>query len=120
MASLLQVRASRQGNITIVALIGQASIDVERAEFDMDRIIAQRPEAVLVDVTELSFLASIGMRLLVNLRRNVVSHGGWVKLAGLQPLVESALRTATLLDLFQVYPTLQAALDASAVPPNPA
>ena len=118
MGNRLQVVSSKLGTITGVALIGEASIDVEHAEFDLDRIIAQRPEAVLLDLTQLTFLASIGMRLLVNLRRNVVSRGGTLKVFGLHPDVESALRTACLLELLNVYPTREAALDAFASPPT--
>jgi anti-anti-sigma factor len=72
---------------------------------------ARRPAVVTLDLSELRFISSLAMGVLVGFRRSIVRSGGRVCLAeGLQPAVEQALTQTRLLDLFE------AAGDARALP----
>jgi anti-anti-sigma factor len=56
---------------------------------------------VTLDLSELRFISSLAMGVLVTFRRSVVRTGGRVRLAeGFQPAVKEALTRAGLLDLF--------------------
>lgn len=120
-ASTLQVQITRQDDATVlITLIGEARLDLEAAAFQLDRVVAFHPKILLVDLSQLSFLSSIGMSLLVNLRRTALKSNGVVKLAGLQPRIHDAMAHARLLDLFEVYPDIPSAMGQATPVPLPA
>jgi anti-anti-sigma factor len=60
------------------------------------------PSLTTLDLSELRFISSLAMGVLVAYRRGVVRAGGRVRLAaGLQPPVQEALARAELFDLFE-------------------
>jgi len=120
MASLLQVQVSQQNDTVLIKFIGEARLDVEDIAFQLDRVVVHHPRIIIVDATELSFLSSIGMSLLVNLRRSAMKCGGVVKIAGLQPLIRDALAHARLLEMFELYPDVAAIYGQPAHIPSPA
>jgi anti-anti-sigma factor len=65
---------------------------------------ACRPAVVTLDLSELRFISSLAMGVLVAFRRGVVRTGGRVRLTeGLQPQVRESLARAGLLDLFETH-----------------
>ena len=115
-AHTLQVQITRQEDTVLIKLIGEARLDLEDAAFQLDRVIVFHPKSIVVDLSELSFLSSIGMSLLVNLRRTALKSGGTIKLAAVQPRIRDAMAHARLLELFQIFPDVASAL----APANPA
>ena len=114
MTSTLQVQISHSQDTVLVKLIGEARLDLEDAAFQLDRVIVHRPKIIIVDAAELTFISSIGMSLLINLRRTALKSGGAIKLAALQPRVRDAMAHAHLLELFQIFPDLPSALAPAA------
>ena len=100
--SALKVEITNDNGTVRVRLIGEARLDIEDAAFQLDRVIVHHPKSIVVDMTELSFISSIGMSLLVNLRRTAQKAGGTVTLEGMLPLIREALAHARLLDLFVI------------------
>jgi anti-anti-sigma factor len=100
----LKVEITNDNGTVNIKLIGEARLDLEDAAFQLDRVIVHHPKSVTVDMSELTFLSSIGMSLLVNLRRTAHKSGGTVKLLGMRPLIREALAHARLLELFEVPP----------------
>ena len=102
MASTLQVQIVPITQGAQIKLTGEARLDLEDAAFQLDRVVALRPQTVIVDMSELTFLSSIGMSLLVNLRRNAARTAGTVVLAGILPRIREAMAHARLLELFEI------------------
>lgn len=67
---------------------------------------------VVVDMSAVEFIASIGMRLLLSCAKAKSSRGGQMVLAGLQPLVKEALETAGIDTLIPIHADKAAALNA--------
>ncbi|MBK6741765.1 MAG: STAS domain-containing protein [Hydrogenophilales bacterium] len=65
---------------------------------------------VLVDMSEVEFIASIGMRLLLTCAKAKAARGGKLALYGLQPMVAEALETAGIDSLIPLYADAPAAL----------
>lgn len=59
---------------------------------------------VLVDMSRVEFIASIGMRLLLSNAKALANRGGRMVLCQTQPLVREALETAGLDTLIPLYP----------------
>ncbi|TCJ11803.1 anti-sigma factor antagonist [Parasulfuritortus cantonensis] len=58
---------------------------------------------VVVDMSGVNFIASIGMRLLLSCAKAKASRGGKMALYGLQPMVKEALETAGIDNLIPLY-----------------
>ncbi|MGO9443495.1 MAG: STAS domain-containing protein [Thiobacillaceae bacterium] len=67
---------------------------------------------VIVDMREVQFIASIGMRLLLSCAKAKSNRGGQLVLVGLQPSVREALETAGIESLIRIYADEAVALTA--------
>ncbi|MFA7237651.1 MAG: STAS domain-containing protein [Phycisphaeraceae bacterium] len=107
----LTVNSSTRDGAVIVQLDGAASVDqIDHMQMQFMRITAQHPKRVVIDMANLSFLASLGMGLLVAINRDIARQGGKVKLAGVGPLVLEALQRARLDALLELHATVDEAL----------
>jgi len=111
----LQVQFSSTPEALVVALVGEAHFDFDKAEEHIQKVLSYHPKLVIVDASRLSFMSSVGMCFLINLRRALQRAGASLKVAGLQPLVHNALTKARILPLFEVCPDV-----ATARPVRPA
>lgn len=72
---------------------------------------ASHKAAVIVDLSEVDFLASIGIRTLLTSAKAQEHRGGRLVLLNPQPMVESVLATAGVDTLIPIFRELDAALD---------
>jgi anti-anti-sigma factor len=97
--------------VVVVSVAGEASTDnLYPLEFALTRVVARRAVVAVLDFTALTFLSSLGMGMLVRLRRDLSRWQGRVKLACVPPPILGALQTARLTDLFEVHATVAEAL----------
>jgi anti-anti-sigma factor len=94
----------------VLQLEGSASFNnLDRLHFALIRLVARRlPLAVLL--SELTFIASLAMGVLVTFRRDLGRWGGRVRIAGARPEIYEALQVAGLTDVFEFYPTVEEAI----------
>ncbi len=78
--------------------------------------IAAHPPRVVVDMTRVRFLSSIGIRLLVATAKALKQHGGRMVIAGPQPLVKEVLEIVGIAVLIPVHADLESACSALAEP----
>jgi anti-anti-sigma factor len=105
----LQVQLTPTPEALIVALVGEAHFDFDAAEAHIQKVLVLHPRQVIVDASRLSFMSSVGMCFLINLRRALHKNGATLKIAGLQPLVLTSLQKARVLGLFEVCADMAAA-----------
>ena len=98
----LKIVISPSQEIVTVTMIGETHFDFDTADKHIREILKHKPKTVLVDASGLSFISSIGMCFLINLRRAVKELGASLKLAGLQPLVRKALEHAHVVHMFEI------------------
>lgn len=95
----------------LVCIRGQADTaavaEIERAFL---RVAAGRPRLVVLDLSEMSFVSSLAMGLLVTLHKAVTRQGGQLRLAAVQPLVAAAFARVRLLELLEVCDSVASAL----------
>jgi len=73
---------------------------------------------LLLDLAEVSFLSSSGLRALLLIRKELMTVGGELHLARLQAQVHEVFTLTGFIQVFAIYPTLDAA--RAAFSPNPA
>ncbi len=100
------------GGITRVILDGRLDIEGAAAVDLPMNVIAGSKKAVLVDLQNVSFLGSMGLRALVAPARAIKSRGGKIVLFGPNESVEKVLKTSGIDTLIPIHHELQSALAA--------
>lgn len=104
---------NRDDGILHVALVGRLDImGTGEVENKFTFQTSTQKAAVLVDLSRVTFIASIGMRLLLSNARAQSQRGGLMVLFGAQPMVQEALQTAGFEQLIPMYHDLDAACAA--------
>lgn len=100
-------------NITRIALSGRLDI-VGAREIDLkfQALTTNKKAAIIVDLSGVDFIASIGIRTLLAGARGQSGRGGKVVLLNPQAAVKGVLQTAGISDLIPVFDDQSAAEDA--------
>lgn len=97
-------------NIRLIKLIGKLDIGgVGRIENQFYAHCAGENPRVLVDLSDLEFLSSIGIRLLILNAKSVSSRGGRMVLLGPSPEVRSILEVTGITMIIPIYDGLESA-----------
>jgi anti-anti-sigma factor len=100
------------GGITKVILDGRLDIEGAAAIDLQMNIIAGSKKAVLVDLQNVSFIGSMGLRALATPAQTIKSRGGKMVLFGPNELVEKVLKTSGIGRMIPVYHEMESALAA--------
>jgi anti-sigma B factor antagonist len=96
-----------------ISLVGRMdSVGVHDINLRLSALVATRKLLAVVDLSEVSFLASIGIRALVVNARAQSLRGGVMALANPQPLVAEVLKMAGIDTIIPVYPDVDSAYSA--------
>ena len=88
-------------------------VGVGEVEMRFTSLAASKPVGVLVDLTGVSFLASVGLRCIIQSAKALEMKGGHMALlVGDNALVRSTLETVGIADIIPVFSDEAAALDA--------
>ena len=95
---------------TRLALKGRLdTAGVDRVEIKFNASLP-RDKHGIVDLSEVTFLASMGIRMLIAAARMIDRRGKRLVLIAPRPLVDQALRHSSIDDIIPVAPDLEAAL----------
>jgi len=75
-------------------------------------MIDQKPARLVVDLSEVSYIDSSGLAVLIEAMQNVEANGGKFFLVGLQENVRAIFEIARLDQIFVIFPHVDAALAA--------
>jgi anti-anti-sigma factor len=100
------------GGIAKVILDGNLGIEGAAAIDLRMNVIAGAHNAVIVDLQKVTFIGSMGLRVLVAPARAIKSRGGKMVLFGPNEMVEKVLKTSGIDTVIPVHHDLQAALAA--------
>jgi anti-anti-sigma factor len=95
-----------------IALAGRLdTAGAQQIDLPFTRLTATRPALIVVDLSQVSFLASMGIRTLLASAK-ALGRGGRMVLANPQPLVQEVLKVAGIDELIPVYADLASACSA--------
>jgi len=100
----------------VVLAVGEV-VDLDTApvlEDAIDRVLDEDPKALIIDLSAVTFLASVGLRLLVTTHERIGRAGRFAVVAS-NPATSRPIQLTNLDDVFALYPTLD---DAVAGLPN--
>ncbi len=81
-------------------------------EHELTETVNQHRGKVLADMSEVNFVASLALRMLLTNLRSVQSYGGDLRLCHLQPQIAEIFRKSRFDTLFKIYPDRESALAA--------
>ena len=95
----------------VVPLRGEIDLHVSRGiELSLAGVTARRPGHIVVDLTEVTFVDSSGLAVLIHGMQDVQQYGGKFAIIGLQENVRPIFEIARLDQVFQIFQTLDDAL----------
>ncbi|OLE28920.1 MAG: hypothetical protein AUG44_06065 [Actinobacteria bacterium 13_1_20CM_3_71_11] len=80
----------------------------------LTRLVDAGERVVVVDLAGVEFCDSSGLSVLVRVRNRLAGLGGSLALAAPTPIVQRVLEVSGLDEIFGMYPSVEAARDASA------
>ena len=98
-------------SITHVALVGRLDVPgVTEVQFEFHQVTTLAPKPTIVDVSEVTYIASLGLGMLLSAAKYCERHGVRLVLLGPKPTVKAAFVTAGLAHLIPVADDEPAAL----------
>lgn len=110
----LDINQDDQGSVKILTLIGR--LDTETApdfELAAHDLLEAGARHFVVDLGQISYVSSAGLRVLLALAKKVEGQGV-LRLASLQPVVKEVFEKSGFARLFQIFPRTDAALSGLA------
>ena len=107
----MKVSTQQIGNITVAQLIGE--IDTEDSDGlgeSLATIVAAQPENLVLDFAGVSYIASMGLSLLLKAAQDLRKTKGKMVIASVTPAVKTVLDTVHLGAAIPIEPTVNAAL----------
>lgn len=97
-------------NYKHLSLIGRLDTKgVDGIELKFNAVLGAKAKNVLVNFAEVSFLSSMGIRMLVTMARVCARNAGQMIIVGPQELVLEAMKHASLDDLMPIVSTIEEA-----------
>ena len=101
----------RQTRSDVVPLKGEIDLHVSPAvTATLNEVIDKKPERLVVDLSEVSYIDSAGLAALIQSMQKVEGYGGKFMLSGLQETVRSIFEISRLDQVFQIFPDADSAL----------
>ena len=88
---------------------GLNSETAEKFVSDIEKLVTAGLARIIVDCSELEYISSYGLGVLVRLHKRMKLHDGDVKIASVQSAMMNVLRLARLDTLFEIYPDVSRA-----------
>lgn len=103
----MEIVIKQVGDVTVAGLKGE--LDGRSAPSVEKHLVplVQPGCKILVDMQEVTYLSSAGLRILLLFYRQITGHGGAVALVGLQEMVRDTMAITGFLDFFKDYVSLQ-------------
>jgi anti-anti-sigma factor len=84
----------------VVKVTGEVRLDIKPMDGAFLRVSALHPKAVVLDLTGMTFISSLGMGSIVAFNKGVKRGGGKVIACGTRPMVMDAFKRARLHEIF--------------------
>jgi len=108
----LSIQVERMEGVALVTLGGACTMEVSRQIWhSLVGLVTEQVPAVIVDMTDLDFVDSVGLGGLVAAHLKMRHHHGTVALVSPQPPIMNVLEITRLTQLFPIFPTVRAALE---------
>jgi anti-sigma B factor antagonist len=108
---IMKIDQKITNNIPVLEISGKIdAVTSEDLKRTLDSLINDNNATILIDLAEVEYICSGGLRILLAALKKVRPNQGDVKLAALQPSVSEVLEIVGFTKLFKIYPNQADAL----------
>lgn len=101
----MDISSKEISDVRIYAFSGRIIYDTEEiVKKKMDEIIAGSHKKIVFNLTDLTYINSSGLGLLINVLKQVRAAGGDIKLSNLRPELNELFRITSLNSVFDILP----------------
>jgi anti-sigma B factor antagonist len=101
-----QVQIVPKGSTVIVQLHGDATVqETDRFRIALEPALADAPTRVVLDLSLLTFINSMGLGVLLEFRKKLASSKVDLRLAGASAKIVEVFQRTRLAELFPMFPT---------------
>ncbi len=106
------IKTKDAGDNIVVYLRGRLDVHMSgEIEKDIQKLIDENPEkSLIVNLSEIEYMSSSGLRVLVAVMRILKTNGQNLKLCHLNAAVKKIFEVVELMDMFDIYETEEEAL----------
>ena len=107
--SSLQFTVDQRPGGLLINLVGELGLPphTDRLQHELAKIYAQRPTVLVFDLSQLSFLSSLGIGIFADANRTVRRHSGKLKLCCVQPRVMEVFERTRMTAIFEFVNTIE-------------
>lgn len=88
------------------------AVGVSSVEKEFEHVVTAHKGTTLIDMSDVEFVASLALRMLLMNHKAVKQQGGEISLCGLKPAIAEIFRKSRFDTLFKIYPDRATALAA--------
>lgn len=109
----MTVETTITGDIRIILMPGRLdTLNVQEIETELRSFCTDGPKKVVIDLSRTEYVASSGLRVMLQMTRELMKNGGAIVLAGLKPAVRKIFEMAGFTSIFRICATREEALQA--------
>jgi anti-sigma B factor antagonist len=102
---------SRKDRPNVLTFKGEIDLHVSPViTASLQSTVKKKPKTLVVDLSQVNYIDSSGLAVLIEAMQNVEEYGGKFALAGLQETVRTIFEIARLDQVFQIFPDVDTAL----------
>ena len=109
----IKTRTELSGKIAIIdikgSLVGDGDTDIFRSS--VQDFVEQGNKCLVINLGKMNYMNSSGIGAIISAYTSYTKNGGVVKLAGISNNVANLLAVTKLIDIFDVYETVDEAID---------
>ena len=99
----MEIKLTQQENMTTAHLIGRLDTPAsQEISQNMDDLQAAAAKTLVLDCSELEYISSSGLRILLTLRKTAASKGGKVIIKSISPVIRQVFMMTGFLNLFEI------------------
>jgi len=117
MENILRVDESHSATAAMVSLKGRMDASSSpAAETVLSRLIESGERRIVVDMSDLDYISSAGLRVLLSSLKRLRDDDGRLLLAGLKPQIQNVFEIAGFQRIFTIYSTTEEAVSSFSAP----
>lgn len=107
----MEIRVEQRSNVAVVFVDGSVdSADSDLLLRFLDELISSNQIRLIIDIIAMDFIVSMGLGVIVQTHTRLRKAGGFLRLAGAQPLIMQLIKTTGLDRLLDIYESVDQAL----------
>jgi|SRR5215472_3872182 len=107
----MEIKEETRGKVKIIGLRGKLDANSSPAvEKQLQALMDRGQERVVLDLTELTYISSLGLRVFIAVAKGIQKANGKLALAGLNDHIYEIFKIARFTNIFSIYPSCEEAV----------